>query len=186
MIAAHCSGRLLPQQQRSVGESGTARHYVRLCIGLLLTLPLWMPTAHASSLVHNDVVRLANTADVVALGVCVSSESAWDAQHRFIETTIRFQPTRSFKGVAAGPLTIKVLGGQIGTEGMTVSHSTTMAVREEAVLFLQRSRFGAYFVVAGGPNGKLPVQRDPHTGRRLIRGTLSLDDFEQLITRGAR
>jgi hypothetical protein len=129
---------------------------------------------------------LARGADVIALGVCLSTESAWDAQHRFIETTIRFQPTRSFKSVATAPLTVKMLGGQVGAEGMTASHSTTMAVSEEAVLFLRRSQFGSYFVVAGGPNGKLPVRRDARTGQRLIRGTMSLDDFDKLISGGTQ
>jgi hypothetical protein len=151
-------------------------------ITALLLLLFWLSPAYARNSHHTDVRQLARSADVVALGVCRSTESAWDKQHRFIETTIHFLPTRSFKGVATGPLTVKVLGGRVGEEGMTASHSTTMARGEEAVLFLRRSQFGSYFVVAGGPKGKLPVRRDVRTGQRLIRGTVSLDDFDKLIS----
>lgn len=154
-------------------------------LAFLLTMLLWLHPAQAERLLHADTVRLAKASDVVALGVCLSADSAWDAPHRFIETTIRFQPTRAFKGTATSPLTVKVLGGQVGQEGMLASHSVAMNAGEEAVLFLRRSQAGSYFVVAGGPKGKLPVRRDGRTGQRLIRGAMPLDDFDKLISGAA-
>lgn len=184
MIGAHCLVSAVPGSRCRAHSARTAIQNLVIPICLSIALPLWSPSAHAGSGVRNDMVRLARTADVVALGVCLGSQSAWNSQRRVIETTIRFRPIRAFKGEATAPLTIKVLGGRVGAEGMAASQSTTLAVDEEAVLFLRRSQFGAYYIVADGPRGKLTVQRDPHTGRRLIRGTLSLEDFERLVTSG--
>ena len=134
--------------------------------------------ANAQSLNWRDLAR---RADLIAFGHCEAAESSWDEEHRFIVTIIRFQPQRIFKGSGAGAVTVKLLGGNIGAEGMIASHSAAMATGEDSVLFLQRSRFGNYFVVTGGAEGKLSVRTDKISGRPRIRGTLSLDDFSQWL-----
>ena len=154
---------------------------VRRLAGLIvLLLPLRLAVAAEDP--GTGLTRLARQAEVIAFGHCQSAESSWDEQHRFIITTIHFQPRQTFKGAAADSLTVKVLGGQLGTEGMTASHSAALTAGETAVLFLQHSRFGDYFIITGGADGKLAVGTEPGSGRPLIRGALSLDDFGRLIT----
>jgi hypothetical protein len=147
----------------------------RLACFIALLLPL--ATAAGSQAPASSLHQLARRADLIAFGSCQSAHSGWDEQHRFIVTTIRFQPRRTFKGTAGDSVTVKVLGGQVGDQAMAASNSTAMRTGEEAVLFLQRSRFGGYFVITGGTDGKLPVVRNARSGRPLIRGALSLDDF---------
>jgi hypothetical protein len=151
----------------------------RLACAVALVLPL--ATAAGAEAPVSSLRQLARRADLIAFGHCQSAQSSWDEQHRLIVTTFRFQPRRTFKGVAVDSVTVKALGGQVGDQAMTASHSTAMRTGEEAVLFLQRSRFGDYFVIAGGTDGKLPVVRNAKSERPLIRGALSLDDFGNLL-----
>jgi len=157
----------------------TLKQLLRSACFIALLLPL--ATAAGGEAPVSSLRQLARRADLIAFGHCQSAQSGWDEQHRFIVTTIRFQPRRTFKGTAGDSVTVKVLGGQVGDQAMTASQSTAMRTGEEAVLFLQRSRFGDYFVIAGGADGKLPVVRSTRSGRPLIRGALSLDDFGHLL-----
>lgn len=150
-------------------------------LACLIALLLSVGTAAGGEAPRSSFRQLARHAELIAFGRCQTAESSWDDTHRFIITTIRFQPRRTFKGTAVDSLTVKVLGGEVGDQGMAASHSATMGTGEEAVLFLQRSRFGNYFVVTGGTDGKLPVARNTRSERPLIRGTLSLDDFSNLL-----
>ena len=157
----------------------TLKQLLRSACFIALLLPL--ATAAGGEAPVSSLRQLARRADLIAFGHCQSAQSGWDEQHRFIVTTIRFQPRRTFKGTAGDSVTVKVLGGQVGDQAMTASQSTAMRTGEEAVLFLQRSRFGDYFVIAGGADGKLPVVRSTRSGRPLIRGALSLYDFGNLL-----
>ncbi len=147
----------------------------------LLALLLALSAATAANAQSVNLRDLARRADLIAFGHCQAAESSWDEQHRFIVTTIRFQPQRIFKGSAAGAVTVKLLGGHVGKEGMIAAHSAAMATGEDSVLFLERSRFGNYFVVSGGAAGKLSVETDNGSGRPRIRGALALDDFGQWL-----
>ncbi len=147
----------------------------------VLALLLALSAATAANAQSLNLRDLARRADLIAFGHCQAAESSWDEQHRFIVTTIRFQPQRIFKGSAADAVTVKLLGGHVGTEGMIASPSAAMATGEDSVLFLERSRFGNYFVVTGGAEGKLSVQTDNGSGRTRIGGALTLDDFGQWL-----
>jgi len=164
-------------------ETRAIKQMLRFAWFIALLLPL--ATAAGGEAPVSSLRQLARRADLIAFGHCQSAESSWDEHHRFIVTTIRFQPRRTFKGVAGDSLTVKVLGGQVGDQAMAASHSTAMRTGEEAVLFLQRSRFGDYFVITGGADGKLPVVRSTRSGRPLIRGALSLYDFGNLLAEPA-
>ncbi len=145
------------------------------------TLLVTSRTSAADASLGTQYVALAQRADLIAFGTCEAAESSWDDQHRFIITALRFRPRRSFKGHSPSIVTVKTLGGQIGMEGMIASHSAAMSSGEDAVLFLQHSRFGDYYVLAGGADGKLPVRTDARSGRTMIGGAISLDDFDQVV-----
>ncbi len=147
---------------------------------LLLLAPSTVSAGGVS--MDSKFTPLVQRSDIVAFGTCQTAESTWDDQHRFIITTVTFRPSRSFKGDAPTNLTIKLLGGQVGTEGMIASHSAGMNPGEDAVLFLQRSQFGTYYVITGGADGKLPVRADAVSGQPMIRGAVSLDDFGRWVS----
>jgi hypothetical protein len=131
------------------------------------TIPKWM--------------QIAAGADAIMQGTCTSASSHWDDEHRFIVTDVQFEPSRSFKGEMAGPLTVRVLGGRVGDIGMDASHGATLSDGEQVVLLLQRSRFGSYFVIAGGEAGKLAVEVDAATNEPVVEGGVSLDDLARRL-----
>jgi len=149
---------------------------------IALLLALICPFAAAAADVGAEkFVTLAAPADVVALGTCMTADSAWDEQHRLIVTTVKFHATRYLKGAAGGTLTVRVLGGTVGNDGMRASHAATLGVGEEALLFLRRSQFGPYFVIWGGVDGKMPVTLDALTGTRRVGPGLSVDEFSRRL-----
>ncbi len=153
----------------------------RTTLLILLAFPLAVRPAYSAEGLGARAAQLAREADTVALGTCESAQTSWDEEHRFIVTTVQFRPSQTFKGAAAKTLTVKLLGGEVGNEGMNASHSATLAAGEETLLFLRRSQFGPYYVVWGGADGKLAVHADAASGTRLIGGTLPLDAFGQWL-----
>jgi hypothetical protein len=149
-----------------------------------MTLCGAVSAASASDIPWPQWAGLAAQSDAVVHGVCSSASSEWDESGRFIVTTVRLRMRRSFKGDAAGPLTVKVLGGSVDGVRMEASHGAALSEGEEAVLFLQQSQFGPYYVVAGGEAGKLPVQSGNASGEAAVHGTLSLDDFARGLQPG--
>jgi len=149
-------------------------------IALLLALICPLAAAAADD-AASKFVNLAAQSDVVAVGTCMTAESAWDEPHRLIVTTVQFHPTRYLKGAAGDAVTIRVLGGSVGNDSMRASHAATLSAGENALLFLSRSQFGPYFVIAGGEGGKLPISVDAATGTPYIGATLSIDAFSHSI-----
>ena len=149
-------------------------------VGLALLCRTTVATAEDS--LPAPLVALAQSADVIVSGECASERSAWDDGASVITTTIEFRPHRFYKGDLARSLTIKTLGGRVGDDSMEASHGASLAAGQQVLLFLKRSEFGAYFVVAGGESGKIEIDgAAPFTGPPAI-GTRS--ELVRLLTRG--
>jgi hypothetical protein len=113
-------------------------------------------------------LRLASAADVIVLGECAAERGG--RNDGLITTTIEFRAHRFYKGELEPTLTIKVLGGSLGDESMSASHGASLAAGEQVLLFLKRSEFGPYYVVAGGEAGKVRVVTSM-AGTRPTQGT---------------
>jgi hypothetical protein len=124
---------------------------------------------------------LARTADVIVAGECAAERSSWDQGSGVIVTTIEFRPQRFYKGEPARVLTIKTLGGRVGDESMAASHGASLAGGEQVLLFLKRSEFGDYFVVAGGEAGKLRLDALPEQSGGPTAATLA--ELARLLNR---
>jgi len=163
----------------------TCLHAVVRRASVLLAIA-WLGVAPASATSpRSPLLSLAREADTIVLGVCTSTRSAWDEQHRWIVTTAEVRTQRTFKGRAADTVTVRLLGGRVGDVEMIASKSATLLPGEQAILFLRQSRFGPYHVVAGGQRGTLPVAIDPQSGEVRLRGAMSIGDFQRLIDRAA-
>lgn len=104
---------------------------------------------------------LARQADVIALGECASETSSWNDEGNLITTAVQVRLNRVFKGAVTRAVTVKTLGGRVGDESMAASHGASLAAGEQVLLFLKRSEFGDYYVVAGGEPGKVVVGEVP-------------------------
>ena len=78
-----------------------------------LILVLGVCTGHAAmrKLTMEDLAR---KADTIVLGTVTQQESAWDAQHMAIYTTVTLAVERMLVGTPAEVVTLQVAGGSVG------------------------------------------------------------------------
>ncbi len=83
-----------------------------------------------------DLAEMTNRADRIVVAQVVSTKSAWDAQHRFIHTTIELKVDEVWKGAAAEHETIVQPGGSVGDVEMRVHGMPQFTTGEKTLLFL--------------------------------------------------
>jgi hypothetical protein len=127
-------------------------------------LALGLP-ALASTAVQMDVPALTRAATDVVRGRVVSSTPAWTGDHRRIVTRVTVQVVESWKGTAAGTLTVVQPGGEIDGIGQRVDGVAPLAGGDEVVLFLERS--GPNHRVVGLAQGVYRVSTDGATPRAV-------------------
>jgi hypothetical protein len=148
-------------------------------LALLLFLLLSSATrAHAQA---DDLVAIAQRSDVVVLARCIETHSHWDEDARVIVTDVTLAVERWFKGGEEKMVTVRTLGGRVGTVGMGASHATRFAPNTRIVALLRRSRFGPYFVMTSSAAGPLAVADGPR-GPQIAVG-VEMMDIEQLADR---
>lgn len=140
--------------------SGNVARY--LVLPLLAAAPfITRPHLTVAAELPQQWAALARQADVIALGECAAEASRWSDDGGIITTSVQFRLQRVFKGALTRAVTVKTLGGRVGDESMTASHGASLAAGELVLLFLKRSEFGDYYVVAGGELGKVVVGEVP-------------------------
>jgi hypothetical protein len=132
----------------------------------------------AGAQLPEPLAALAREADLVVLGECASEHAEWNADS-FIATTIELRIHRVFKGEVTPLVAVKTLGGTLDGETVSASHGATLAAGERVVLFLKRSAYGPYYVIAGGEQGRVVIDdATPWSGAPV---TASMDDLAQLL-----
>jgi hypothetical protein len=121
---------------------------------LLVSVPASATLARAAS--FDEKVEQAES---IVLGKCVSTRSAWDAQHHMILTYSTFQVERALKGQAAQEVTVVTPGGEVDHIAQSNLGVPSFERGDENVLFVRNSRIGptvlffdqgAYNVTAAG------------------------------------
>ena len=86
-----------------------------------------------------DLAELTASADHIALGEVLSTESVWDAKHRTIYSTVEIAVSESWKGQApeSGRIRLRHFGGVVGDIEMTVYGEARFQQGERVVVFMQ-------------------------------------------------
>jgi len=116
----------------------------------LLTL-LAAGAALASTAVRLDTPALTAAATDVVDGNVVSTSSTWTGDHRRLVTHVVVEVRDTWKGTAAGRITVVQPGGERDGIGQRVSGVAPLASGERVVLFLERT--GPYHRVVGLAQG---------------------------------
>jgi len=139
---------------------------LRLLFSILLLLAFCQLDANreasATIVVSLSFEELIRQADLIVLGRCEDTLSAWDTERKKIFTYITIVPERCLKGSEC-PLRIYIrqLGGVVDNLAMTITGSPSFSPNERVVLFLRRSNT-PYYQVLGMSQGKFSViQRAP-------------------------
>ena len=108
-----------------------------------------------------DLSELTTSADRIVLGEVLSTDSAWDAKHRTIYSTVEIAVSESWKGQVpeSGRIRLRHLGGIVGEIEMTVYGEASFEQGERVVVFIQ----GGHLVGMG--QGKRRLGWDSTTKR---------------------
>jgi hypothetical protein len=137
-----------------------------LLVVLLTAASLSIPAAlGATTLARLSLEQLAAAADNVARVRCATVESRWE--NGAIWTVTTFDVVETMKGNLPARVTVRLPGGRVGHLTATVDGTPKFNPGGEVIVFLERSRSGA-FSVAGWVEGTFRIARDPTTGRETV------------------
>ena len=135
----------------------------------LFTVP-----AQATSVVAPSFDDLVAKADCIVTGEVTDLRSEWTGEgpQRHIVTFVTLDVRRVLKGEVASPLSLRVLGGTVGTKTMEVADAPVFRVGEREILFVRNN--GRQFIpLVGIMHGQYRIDDGDHVtdhaGRPLVR-----------------
>jgi hypothetical protein len=139
------------------------------------------PTARAHPGHTVPLEELARGAALIVEGQVSGVESAWNAQHSQIYTTVTVQVRRYLKGSGAARLQFRYLGGVVGDQTLAIVGQAAFARNENVLLFLDPRWSEGVFPVLDGEHGKFRVMVDTQRNREyLFNPGLDLSKSEAL------
>ena len=152
------------------------REYLTRFSGLALLLAVLTAEVPAQSK-GISTEDLAKRAEVVAVGKVSGLASRWNENHSRIFTRVTLSVDQYIKGGTAGqPLSIVVPGGEVDGVGEVYSHTATFRRDESVLVFAEKDKQGNYGVSAGR-EGKFSIRKDEGTGKAMVGGNLTLEQF---------
>jgi hypothetical protein len=113
---------------------------------------------------------LTNASTAVFYGKCSKKSCDWDANHRIIYTYVTIVPEEYLKGNLGSSAVITVPGGQVGNIIYEVSDMPIFTEGEEVMAFVRTNPAGKN-LITGAYQGKMKIDTDKKTGKRMISGT---------------
>jgi hypothetical protein len=132
-----------------------------LWILFLAGLALLAIAANATTLSRLRFEELVKQATAVARLRCLGVESRWQDGEIWTET--RFEVVELNKGLLPGIVSVRMLGGRVGSLHSRIEGVPAFHPGEEAYVFLW-GREGKPFRVLGWSQGTFRITRDPQTG----------------------
>lgn len=141
----------------------------------LIGLALLAVVANATTLARMRFEELARQATAVARVRCLGAESRWENGEIWTET--RFEVIEQTKGALPGIVTVRMLGGNVGSLHSRVAGIPSFHAGEEAYLFLW-NREGEPLRVLGWSQGTFRIARDARTGVETVTQDSAAPIFE--------
>jgi len=118
---------------------------------------------------------LAVESTTVMYGKCSSVKCEWNQEQDIIFTEITIVPEGYIKGNLGSETVITVPGGRVGDIIYEVSEMPVFETGEEVFAFIYEHPSGKN-LVTGGFQGKIRIEKDPVTGKRIINSSSSKDE----------
>jgi hypothetical protein len=132
------------------------------------------------------VERLAQEADVIAVGRVSAMRAEWNEDRSRIQTRVTISVEKSLKGAAAADeVTVLVPGGEVDGVGEIYTHMATFQRDEDVLVFATKDAKGDLRVTQG-PQGKYLVEKDSKSGARAVSGLGTIDDVSARIARSVK
>jgi hypothetical protein len=151
-----------------------------LMVWCSLALLLGVGTGHGA-MREIPMEELVRKADTIVLGTVIQQESAWDADHTAIYTTVTLAVEHVLRGIPKDVVTLQVAGGSVEGIGMRTSTDAVFREGERVIVFLDASADPCS--VVGMQQGKFTVKDNRVSG---MGKTWSLDEFIAAVRTAAR
>lgn len=151
---------------------------------VLLLLGLWLVPALASAtqVEAMSLRELVAASDRIVVATLVASSSHYDDQDRIV-TDVEWSVEDTLRGVRAGSIVVRHLGGEVGGLGLAVAGEEVPAVGTRSMLFLRRFTTrdaGEVMRPVGMSQGLLPIVAAPG-GELVMPGGAGIS----IVARGA-
>lgn len=134
----------------------------------LLILFLFFPTVENNAQVKKMTAKdLVNQSTAVLYGKCTKKRCEWNENKSIIYTYVTIVPEEYIKGNLGSEAVIAVPGGQVGDIRYEVSEMPVFTEGEDVMAFTFTNKSGKN-LITGGYLGKLKIERDSKTGKRMI------------------
>lgn len=137
----------------------------------LLAVGLHRPV-QASIILQLSDQQMTTQAHRIVHGKVVRKYSLWEAKERRIYTYITLAVLDMIKGTSDTEVVIRQVGGTANGLGMHVPGTASFQLGEEVLVFLERSRDSAHYLVMGMSYGKYRVKIDTKTQMRILHRDL--------------
>ncbi len=117
------------------------------------------PVAQCTIIIRQDLADLVKNSEAVVRGVVRTTAPGWDVDRRFIWTTTTLDVTESWKGATGTSVSLRELGGEVGTVGMRVAGAPQYKVGEDVLVFLTKDAQG-FWRTLGWTQGKFVLGAD--------------------------
>lgn len=123
------------------------------------------------SQVNNKIAGLTRRSDLIIVGKVKEVHSEWNKNKTRIYSRITLKVDQLVKGNSPGnQVSFLQPGGEVGTVGEAYSDIPRFRDDENVLLFLEKTKYGANYMVTGGIGGKFPVQVNSRNEHKTVGG----------------
>jgi|SRR5580704_262454 hypothetical protein len=145
-------------------------------IFLLFALMLACPSLDATTFARMSVAEMSHAARVIVRAKCLANRVGWEEGEIWTFTT--FQIEETWRGAPPGRITVRLLGGRLGSITSTVSGVPRFRSGEDVVVFLEPARDGNFSIVSW-QQGTFRIHRDLRTNADVVtQDTAALPTFD--------
>ncbi len=144
---------------------------------LLISLLLFPIPVSQAQVIEMSARELTKESTAVLYGRCSKVKSEWNEKKGIIITCVTVVPEEYIKGNLGSEVILTIPGGQVGDIIYEVSDMPFFAEGEEVIAFVWKNPAGKN-LITGGSQGKLKIEKDRKTGKRMVEGAGKMIDTE--------
>jgi hypothetical protein len=142
----------------------------KLTCWLFISFLFFQTTESKAQVIKMSAKDLTVKSTAVLYGKCSKVKCEWNDKKDKIYTYVTIVPEAYIKGNLGSEVTVTVPGGQVGDIVYEVSDMPFFVEGEETVAFVWKNLAGKN-LITGGYQGKMKIEKDSKTGKRMVSGT---------------
>ncbi len=155
----------------------TLKKIFSLTCWLVFVFFLFHQSESKSQVMKMSAEELTKESTAVFYGKCTGKRCEWNENRSIIYTYVTIVPEEYIKGNLGSQAVIAVPGGRVDDIIYEVSEMPVFTEGEEVVAFIWTNPSGKN-LVTGGFQGKMKIEKDKNTGKRMVLGAGNMDKME--------